>query len=227
MKKHITALAVTMALACSAQAESFFQIEAGIGGSAYQHAANGTWYQDGFEHRFDLTAPAIEGGFTGDLFQAEHWGVSWHADFVWLGTVHTQAMATPDDANYNAKTKGCNGPCLPLADFLGSGHDMGVMFTLEPHVDYGGWRFGVEGGPYLHRDTWAVNVLNDQRWSSSPINLHVAYSSGWNLGYVLGTSIGYKHFSVAYQYFRNAGKSSDPYPPVWTATHLLLLKYRY
>jgi hypothetical protein len=224
------AVAATLGCASVAHADSvsdYISLEGAIGGAAYQHSANGVWWQDGFEHRFDLTAPAIEGGLTGDIYQAQHWGVSWHADFAWLGTVHTQAMATPSDANYNPTTKGCNGACLPLADFLGSGHDMGFLFTLEPHLDYGGWRFGIEAGPYLHHVTWSEDVLNDQRWSSTPINLHVAYSSGWNLGYVVGASVGYKKFSLAYQYFRNQGKNSDPYPPAWTGTHMISLRYRY
>ncbi|WP_296661913.1 hypothetical protein [Paraburkholderia sp.] len=101
-----------------------------------------------------MTALAVEAGFTGDLCQADHWGISWHADYAWLGTIHTQAMATPEDANYNPITKGCNGKCLPLANYLGSGHDTGVMLTLEPHYDYAGWRFGVEGGPYIHRSIY-------------------------------------------------------------------------
>jgi hypothetical protein len=139
--------------------------------------------------------------------------------------VHTDALATPDDANYNITTKGCNGPCLPLARFQGSGHDQGFLFALEPHLDYGAWRLGVEAGPYLHLVTWTEDVSDDRRWSNFPISIHAAYSSGWQLGYMLGASIEYKRFALAYQYFASKGKVSDPYPPIWTGTHMLMLKY--
>ena len=138
------AVAATLGCAAvSAHAESFFQFEAGIGGSAYSRGPDGLWIQDGFEHKLHLTAPAIEIGLTGDLLSRPKWGIAWHADYVWLGTVHTQGLATPSDANYNLKTKSCNGPCWPMANFLGSGHNSGFILTLEPHYDVNGWRFGV------------------------------------------------------------------------------------
>jgi hypothetical protein len=224
------ALVAGMALACAAHAESFFAVEVSLGGSAYEHGPNGLWYQDGFQHRFDLTAPAIEAGFTGDLYQAEHWGLSWHLDYAWLGMIHTQAMATPSDQNYNANSPNhCNGSCWPLANYLGSGHDSGFMFTLEPHLDWGGWRFGVEGGPYYHRNTWAMNV---EGWvptpTATPTNISVQNNRRWQLDYVVGASVGYKNVSLSYQYFHNGSPvtASDPYPPIWKNTHVLLLRYR-
>lgn len=231
MNRKLTAIAAGMALALSsvAHAESWLQFEAGVGGAAYQHGANGLWYQDGFQHRLDLTAPAIEVGLTGDIYQASHWGISWHADWAWLGTIHTQAMATPSDDNYNAKTKSCNGKCWPLANYLGSGHDQGFLVTIEPHYDVGGWRFGVEAGPYLHKSTWSVDVAN---WVSSPtatpINLHVENWHRWTLGAVVGASIEYKRFALQYLYFMNGAPSSNanPYPPIWRGTHVLMAKYR-
>ncbi|MCG5072295.1 hypothetical protein [Paraburkholderia tagetis] len=218
------------AAASQAHAEDFFQVEAGIGGAAYQHGANGLWFQDGFQHRFDLTAPAIEAGFTGDIYQSEHWGISWHADWAWLGTIHTQALATPDDANYNPVTKGCNGKCWPLANYLGSGHDMGILLTLEPHYDYGGWRFGVEGGPYIHRSTWTEDVIG---WvpspDATPMNVSVHNNPKWRLGWVIGASVGYKNFSVSYQYFKNGTpvSSSDHFPSIWSNTHVLMARWRF
>lgn len=215
------------AMSCRAET-SFFQIEAGIGGSAYKKAPDMMWYQEGFSHNLQLTAPAVEIGFTGPIYQSAHWGVDWHLDWAWLGTVHSDALATPDDGNYNPKTKSCNGPCLPLARFKGSGHDQGFFFAIEPHIDYGGWRFGIEGGPYLHHVTWTEDVTDDRRWSNIPISIHAAYSSGWQLSYMLGASVEYKRVALVYQYFESSGKKSDPYGPIWSGgTHMLTLKYRY
>jgi len=232
MKAKLTALVAGAALALTIQnasAKTFFEIEAGIGGSAYQRGPDGLWIQDGFEHNLHLTAPAIEVGLTGDILSRPRWGLAWHADYVWLATVHTQGLATPSDANYNLQTKSCNGACWPMANYLGSGHNSGFILTLEPHYNLGGWRFGVEAGPYLFKNTWSVDV---QGWRSSPdaapTNIHVENKAQWKLGYVVGASVGYKNFSLNYQYFANKeGVTADnPYPPVWSGTHVLLAKYR-
>lgn len=217
------------AAATQARAESWLQFEAGVGTSAYVRGGDGLWVQDGFQHKVDLTAPAIEAGITGDLLQHEHWGLSYHVDWVWLATIHTQSMATPSDENYNLATKRCNGPCWPLANYIGAGHDMGVMATIEPHYDVGGWRLGVEAGPYLHKSTWSVDVAH---WVSSPtatpINLHVENWHRWTLGAVVGASIEHKRFALRYLYFMNGTPSSsaNPYPPIWSGTHVLLATYR-
>jgi hypothetical protein len=218
------------AAASQARAESWFQFEAGIGGSAYQRAGDGLWVQNGFEHQLNLTAPAIEAGIAVNVAQWQRVGITLHANYEWLATVHTQSMATPSDANYNVKTQSCNGPCWPLADYMTSGHDYGFALMVEPHYDLGNWRFGVAGGPYLHKSPFSVDVTN---WVSSPtatpINLHVENNAGWQLGYVIGANISYKNFGLAYRYFANGGHVSapTPYPPVWRATHVLMATYRF
>lgn len=221
-----------MSLGCAAaaaHAESAFSIEAGIGGAAYQAAGDGRWYQEGFAHKLTLTAPAFEVGVTGPIYQSAKWGVDWHLDWTWLGTIHTDAMAVPDDANYNLATKKCNGPCMPLARYVGSGHDMGFMLTIEPHYDVGPWRFGIEAGPYLHRNTWAESVTG---WTApgdpnNPTGIYVNNDPKWQLGAVVGASAAYKNFSIAYQYFINRARSTDPTPPVWNGTHVIMAKYRF
>lgn len=223
------AAAVAATLGCaaaSAHAESFFTAEARIGGSAYARAADGLWVQDGFSHKVKLTAPAIEVGFTGDIYQAPRWGVSWHLDYAWLGTISSQGFATTD-ANYNLQTKSMRTP-MPLATFTGSGHDQGFLATIEPHYDYGAWRFGIEGGPYLHRATWSADATNQVNYiGQAPGSSHFVSDSGWHLGYVLGASVEYKRFSVRYQYFSNGGKPGDPAPPIWSKTHILMAGYRF
>jgi hypothetical protein len=230
--KYIAAAVAGVALVLSSAAHAdsitdYIQLEAAIGGSAYQRAADGLWIQDGFEHHVDLTAPAVEGGITGDIYQYHSWGLSYHLDYAWLGTIKTQSKATTD-ANYNLKTQSCNGACLPLANFTGSGHDAGFLLTLEPHYDYGAWRFGVEGGPYVHRATWAVDATNQVNYvGQTPGSSHFVTNNAWALGYVVGASIEYKRFSLRYQYFRNGGRSSDPAPQIWTGTHVLTVGYRF
>jgi hypothetical protein len=228
---HVIAAAMAAFVCVSAQADSisdYVHLEVGVGGSAYQRGRDGRWVQDGFPHKVDLTAPAFEVGLTGDLYQAAKWGISWHVDYVWLGTVKTQSLATPNDANYNLKTKSCNGPCWPLANYVGSGHNQGFALTLEPHYDVGGWRFGVEGGPYVYRSTWSEDVSG---WvaspDSSPTSFHINNNPQWAIGAVVGASVSRKNLTLSYRYFINKARPSDPTPPVWDATHVVMLKYRF
>lgn len=226
MKAKLTALVAGMVLACSAHAQSFFEAEVGIGASLARNGEDGLWQQEGFGPHRKYDAPAFEAGFTGNLYQSTHWGVDWHIDYAWLGQIHLQSPATPSDPNYNLTTKSCNGPCWPLANYMGSGHDQGFLFTLEPHVDYGQWRFGVEGGPYLHKATWSVDVTN---WTpalgADASNLHVVHDPSWQLGWVIGAEVARGPFSVRYQYFMNGWKDDDPRPYVWKSVHMLTLKY--
>ena len=214
----------------SALADTSIRFETGIGGSGYVRGGDGYWIQDGFQHHLQLTAPAVEAGLTGDLIQRDSWGLSWHADYVWLGTVHTQGLATPSDENYNLKTKSCNGPCWPMANYVGTGHDSGFILTLEPHYDSNGWRYAVEYGPYIYRSTWTEHVYH---WVSTPTatpqDITVENQARWKIGSVVGTSVSHGNFTLAYQYFFNETHvtSGNQYPPIWRGTHALMLKYKF
>lgn len=223
--RHWRAAAAAMALGCvaaSAQAASFFEVEAGIGGSAYAEGSDGLWLQKGLPHETQFTAPAVEAGITGDVTS---W-LSWHLDYAWLGTIHSQGLAT-SDANYNLATRSVR-VSMPLANFTGSGHDQGFLFTLEPHYDVGQWRFGFEIGPYVHRATWTVDATNQVNFiGQTPYSSHFVTNPVWALGGVAGVSVSYKRFSLRYQFFQNGSRRSDPAPQIWKNTHVLTLGYRF
>jgi hypothetical protein len=218
-----------MSLGCAAaaaHAQSFFIIEAGLGASIARNGPDGLWQQEGFGPHKKYDAPAVEAGITGNLYQAQHWGIDWHIDYAWLGQIHLQSPATPSDPNYNLATKSCNGACWPLADYIGSGHDSGVMVTLEPHIDYGGWRFGVEAGPWFHRWSYTEWVNN---WVSSPTaaprNLYLGSDPQWLIGAVVGASVARGPFSLNFQYFANKTPGNSKMPVPTTGTYLLTVKY--
>lgn len=227
IRRGILALLIaTFSVASSAA--SFFEVEAGIGGTMTERGPDGRWIQDGLPHDAIKAAPAFEVGFTGNLYQAEHWGLDWHADWAWLGSVRTNSLDTPDDRNYNTLTKACNGPCMPLANYRGTGHDQGVYLTIEPHVAYSGWKLGFEIGPYLHRTTWAEDVTGWVEYPGAAArDVHLVHDPKWTLGAVAGVSLSYRSFTLAYQFFYNKSPASDPYPPVWNGMHMLVAKYRF
>ncbi|WP_406867206.1 hypothetical protein [Paraburkholderia fungorum] len=237
-----------MSLGCAAAAahadsvSDYIHFEAGIGGSAYQRSPQGVWWQNGFRHELSLTAPAFRAGLAGNIWQHGAFGIDWHADYVWLGTVHTDAAiptpktnttsghwSGPDFVGYNAANP-CSGPCTNMSEFHGSGHDMGAMFTLEPHYDLYGWRLGVEAGPYVHRVTWSIDVAN---WYDSALgtfhSLHVEHNPTWQVSWTVGASISRGPLSLRYNYFRNGSPltQSNPVPPGWSGAHVLMAAYRF
>ncbi|MFS2103552.1 hypothetical protein [Ralstonia sp. Ralssp135] len=212
----------------AAHAELPIHLEAGVGGAAYSRGPDGYWVQERFPHKLQLTAPAYEVGFTGDLYRASRWGISWHADWAWLGQIHTQSLATPSDDNYNpTSATGCNGECLPLANFRGSGHAQALLLTLEPHYDVGKWRFGIEAGPTLHRATWVEDVSNWHGTAPWPITLRVSSTDGWRPGAVIGASVSYGNVSLVYQHFFIKPSNNNLTPSIWHSVDLLLLRYRF
>lgn len=108
MFKIITVAAVSMALACSAHADSisdYVHAELGAGVASYSAMADGVWYQQGMQHNLGLSAPVLMLGLTGPLYTRESWGVDWHINYVSLGHVSSQCECTPDDANYNTSDR--------------------------------------------------------------------------------------------------------------------------
>jgi len=208
-------------IATAAHAQSWFQFEAAIGGSAYSDGGDGYWYQEGFEHKLRLTAPAYEAGITGDLYQREHWGLSYHLDYVWLGQIRTQSLAVTD-ADYNVSAHACIANCNNPANFIGSGHEASFIATLQPHYDVGAWQFGVEAGPFFHRSVWTEDVTGSLVGGA----LHVVSTDGWRFGYVVGASVEYKRLSLTYQYFGVKPTGANPAPPIRHGIHSLMLKYR-
>jgi hypothetical protein len=220
--------ALIAVVACSnAHAIDF---EAGIGASVYRDRGDGFWVQEAFPHKMELAAPSFTLGVTGDLIQRGRFGLAFHADWAWLGMVHTQSYATPSDENYNIKEKRCNGPCWPMANFVGSGHDQGFLFTLEPFYERNGWRFAVEAGPYIHKSTWSVNVYN---WrpteDAAPSAISVRNEDRWAVGRVVGASVSHKNFTLSYQHFTNQDRTldRDTYAAVWSSTRMVTLKYKF
>lgn len=219
------------AAASQAHAQSWFQFEAGIGESFFSTRGNGVWYQEGFPYSLKLNFPAIEAGITGDLYQRDYWGISYHLDYVWLGRVSSDAWATSDE-NYDQTRHTCIRACTGsnrLARFVGTGTAQGVYLTIEPHLDYKGWRLGVEAGPFLNISRWTETVYdwNAHTVDGGPNVFQVHNNAAPQLSWVLGTSIAYKSFTLTYQYFMTNGRSSETFPAIWHGTHVLMVKYRF
>lgn len=222
--KRLFLAACAALLPLAAQAVDF---EASVGASRYSTIGNMTWYQEGLPHTLDLSSAAVQVGATGAILP---W-LDWHADYVWLGNVRSDAIATPDDANYDPVAKACRGECVARSRFVGTGRVQGFAFTLEPHVDVNRWRFSVSGGPFLYRANWDVTVSD---WIAAPgdtphtITAH--HTPAWQLGYVAGVGVSYGNLTVQYQRFFDQPKSNEAagnFPVLWRHTDMLSLRWRF
>ena len=223
MSKRITRAAVGALALSAATLAHAWDFEAGVGASTFDDHGNGTWYQEGFDHTLKLKSPALMVGLTGE---ATNW-LRWHADYVYVGTVSSNALATPVDSNYNQQTHACNGSCVAMSRFVGGGNLNGVKLTLEPHFDYRGWQFGAEFGPFIYRPTWRETVYN---WvpgpGVEPSTIEVKTNQSIHVGAVVGASVSYKRLSVVYNHFFATARGTQ-FPPIWKSADMLMLSYRF
>jgi hypothetical protein len=239
---------VALAFSTAARAESWFSFEAGVGIAHYTHSADGLWWQQGLSHNLHLSAPAWRVGVQMNAidYQPGSWvpGVAFHALYLNFGPVGMQSMAAPDydpnvfnDAHggyYNDKTHECVKQCGPLRNFTSSGRMQAFALTVEPYWMRGKWRFGVEAGPMLYRATWDASAvsLTDTPWKgpAGSVETFHRYAS-WQLGALVGASIGYGPVTVRYNYaYSNAAgviSGNNPMPAGFRGAHLLTLNYTF
>jgi hypothetical protein len=226
MKKHITALAVAMALASSAHADSvsdYIQFEAGLGFGLARDMGAGTWTQPGLPDNHEkLTFPAVEAGFTGTLWKREKWDVRYHADYVYLGEQSASVDGVPDN-QYNPQTQQIiNMPAGErLSPFNGHGHIQGIPLTLDVGYTYRGWRLGAEAGAWAYWQTWHESLYDlAGNWDN------LSHKTVAQLGYVVGASVERGPISLSYRYY-SVSQKWNPDPGLVTGTHVVMLKYRF
>lgn len=219
MKKTI-ALAMLALAAMTAQAQTAPRIEIGAGAAYYTPGEDTFWYQKGLPHKLSMTAPALSFGVSGDAYSGHNWGITYRLAYTWFGTARTDALAVAD-ADYDPNTQQCTANCDKTSKFVSSGHAQAVTLSFGPYVKYQKWTFGIEAGPSFFRNTWKIDVAGDQ-------NVSLEHRPTWELGYMLGASVGYgEHLSLAYQYFKTKAASDDPVPYFWRSIHFVSLRYRF
>lgn len=221
-------LAVLAALAFMPAAQAV-DLEIAVGRTQYKDRGNGFWYQEGpgLPYDLNLKSTGLQLGIAG---QVTDW-LDWHATYVYLGRANSDAIATPNDNNYDLVNRRCIGERIAHSRYRGSGDVHGIALTLEPHVDYKGWRVGVAAGPFLYVARWKVRVDD---WISAPGDVPRIYNANHvpklNIGAVVGVSIGRGPISIQYQRFFDQPRSNEPagdYPAIWRHTDMISLRYRY
>jgi hypothetical protein len=238
-----TALAAVITLACStaAYAESFFQIEAGIGSSRYNDQ-DGLWVDKGLSHNSHLTAPAWRAGI--QLNAIDHTpgsyvsGLAVHLAYLDFGRASVRSLAAPDrdsyysdSGYYNPQAHSCEGPCGPLRNFVSGGTMQAIALTAEPFWTYRKWRFGIEAGPAVFRGTWdaTATAVSDSPWWSAGQVESFHHTPKWEAGALVGVAVSYRRVSIRYNYiFAKTHTYSDTnVPPGWNGAHMLTLNYTF
>lgn len=196
-------------------------IEIGVGIAHYTPRGDMMWFQKGLPHKLDLNALSLELGVVGNVVTYGRWDLDLHADYVYLGNVHTDARATADH-NYSRDTQSCIGECLYKNRFVGNGHTQGIKLMLDPGYTWNGWRLGVQGGAMAYIHTWNVNVWNQDGvfLSNNSSDHRVRFAP------VIGASIGRGNFSLTYTHYFNK-PYADPMYSFWKATDTITLRYRF
>lgn len=210
-------LALLLLLPLFAHAESFFQVEAGLGMSYTKTLGDGTWYQLGVPHEVRTYSPAFIIGVTGSVYSTGNFDVRYHLDYNFLGTQQASCVCVPDsEYNPHAHTASRAG----YIPFSGGGFIHGVSLTLEPGYTYRGYRIGVEAGPFLFWDIW-----HESRFDPAyPTQNDLSHRAVAQLGYVAGASISRGPLSLRYRYYAEPQKW-NPYPGLAHGTHMLLVTY--
>jgi hypothetical protein len=159
------------------------------------------------------------------LYRAPSWGVRAHADFVYLGHIGAECMCTGADADYIVATRSVKAQSLRIssnAEFSGSGNAMGVQLTLEPYIDYRGWRFGIEGGLFPYRPNWTDTAFNADKVVVYQSSHHI------QLGKVAAVNISRGNFGVSFRHYWLPGPYTDASaPPLATGANVVMVTYSF
>lgn len=241
--------AVLMSLGCvaaSANAESFFQLEAGVGFADYTKTGNGIYYDEGFSNKTPTTFPAFRAGVVLTPIDARprSWvpGLRLHLDYLYFGRLSWDAQAPQDAGDFTARglvggydpvSKTClNNECGQMSDFRSSGQIQALALTAEPYWDIGGgWTLGVEAGPAIYRTTWTTDaVVETDGWKLGPPGtVHVLTTSpALHVGALVGASVSKGHFSLRYNYIYapiHYGSTDSESPAGVKGAHMLSVNY--
>ncbi|MDQ7977152.1 hypothetical protein QYH69_07815 [Paraburkholderia sp. SARCC-3016] len=217
----IAALAAGAALSLSsgAHAESFFEVEAGLGVTHFD-IPDGRWNQQGSpQSALHVDFPAFKIGTNFRVYEGEKFGVRAHVDYVNLGHLSARCECT-EDRNYDLATKKVLDPSIPTANLSGSGNAQGVALTLEPYFLYRGWHIGVEAGLFPYRPSYSVSAF----WhlDGSTHTYDTPHTLQW--GQVVGLNVQRGNFGISYQYYRLPTRYDDEHnPAMYKGAHVLML----
>lgn len=206
IKSTASIAAIALTCASSAQAQSWFQFEAGIGITSATKVGDGIFYSKGFSHD---TPNGSFGGRLGIQFNAieaapRSWkpGLRFHLTYGNFGKVRWSSINPEDQGDfttvgqkggYNVITQSCDADnCGVFRRFDSTGGLQTISLTIEPYWDLGqGWQMGVEAGPALYRSSWTAiaTALSNGRFGPAGAQEVLTHTPGIQIGALAGVSV--------------------------------------
>lgn len=236
MKKIAVLLAL---LPIVAHAESFFQVEAGVGMASATKDGDQMYYDEGLPHHTPVNSFGARVGIVANLREAEtkSWtpGVRLHFGYAYWGTESWSATVGEDyngTYGYSTGTRGCVETCGQIRTFISGGSLHSLSLTAEPYWSLGsGWTVGAEAGPAVYIDPWKSAYVADESGPFGPTGSvqYVSHKVVPEPGIVVGLSVAKGPFSVRYNYIfaRNRSAGGSDVPSGIKGAHLLTLNYTY
>lgn len=185
-----------------------FDFELAAGQSTYQKSDNGIFYQNGFENEFQLKSNFWSLGITKYI----HPSIRYRIGYADLGWVSSYAKALPKDENYDPGTSRCNGACLPLAQWHGSGKVEGLYFILSPEYVFNNkWKAFLDIGGWAYQATHSMIIPDTVSCDNcAPISYHFIHERKIDYGFVYGAGIEYDKTQLAVNFWQSNVNGVDP-----------------
>jgi len=207
------ALVFMLCFAMCARAESFFDVEVGLGGAISRDMGDGIWIQkNGVPHSETLGTPALLLGVSVPVYRSATFDIRGRLDYVWLGQQKAACLCV-SDADYAAHNYNA-----PRGSFNGFGHVQGFALTIEPGYTWHGYRLSAEVGPWVNWSTWHESVVE-----SYGLQVNANHHTTPEIGYVVGAGIERGTLSLHYRYY-SVRQAWNPYPGLQTGVHMLTLQ---
>lgn len=220
--KRLVIAALVLAASTAAHAESFFQIEAGLGAAHVKDIGDGTWTQYGAPNNTEkLNTLVANAGITGQLWETGKWSFRYHADYVYVGEYKASCACAEHDEDYDTQAHRMKRADAPLGYYDGHGHLNGVALTLDVGYTYSGYRFALEGGAWIYRQSW--NQYAQTSWQTYELQT----SRKFHVGYVVGARIERGPLSLSYRYYNVKQDWSNGVPGLAGGVHAMTVNYRF
>lgn len=208
---------------------AFAEVEIGVGVTHFQHADNGTWWQEEFAHDLTMNSPSFSIGIKNKLKEnvLGFERVNYRVGYEYLGRAKSYALASASDEDY----WGCRyhtETCWPLSHWYGVGDVQGLYATVQPEIDMGKYSIFFEGGISAYYSRWKVDIPDWRPTREGPvISITAQHKAIWQYTYIVGLGVRSGPWSVAYT-VRRAEALGDEFPAIYShQAHNLSLRYSF
>lgn len=193
-------------------------MEAEVGVNRYDIQPDGTWYQKAFPHEIKKTSTMFSIGLNGPLGDT----LQWHAGYVNLGRIHSDAMVTDEIGShrYNPFSKnGCSHGRCKMVRAVGDGYTHGLMLSVDnDRKDHKGFVAGA--GMFIGKSKWKVHALTERADWQMEHKAPLSVAPMVRFGYAFGNGS-----TVSYMYIHH--NSDRDFSALQRGSHVVSYRYQF